>query len=75
MLHWHTWHAQLADYIISCNAHFCGLQVTLGPGLGAAALQCDAHAWLAFMHCFNLICKLEQYQDDCLRVYSCCAYA
>ena len=32
---WHTWHAGmcyalLADYIISCNAHSCGLQVTLG---------------------------------------------
>ena len=26
---WHTWHALLADYIISCNAHSCGLQ----PGL------------------------------------------
>ena len=23
-------HAQLSGYIISCNAHSCGLQVTLG---------------------------------------------
>ena len=27
---WHKWLALLADYIILCNAHSCGLQVTLG---------------------------------------------
>ena len=24
------WHVLLADYIISCSAHSCGLQVTVG---------------------------------------------
>ena len=34
------WHAQMADYIISCNVHSCSLQVTLGHrSMDSAALM------------------------------------
>ena len=32
LLTWHCAGTLLADYVIACNAHSCGLQVTLGLG-------------------------------------------
>ena len=40
---WHTWHALLANYIISCYVHSCGVQVTLG----LEAMQVMAMAFTA----------------------------
>ena len=50
----HAWHALLANYIISCNAHSCGLQVTLGLGIMQYYAKVMAMAFTA------LVCKLEQ---------------
>ena len=50
----HMWHARLANYIISCNAHSRGLQVTLG----LEAMQ--YYAKVMAMAFTALVCKLEQ---------------
>ena len=51
---WHTWHALLADYIILCNAHSCGLRVTLGLE------PMQYYAKVMAMTFTALVCKLEQ---------------
>ena len=59
LLTWHYagtrgMHALLADYVLLCNAHSCGLQVTLSLG---SNVQCYAQVMaLAFT---ALICKLD----------------
>ena len=52
-LGWHMWHARLADYIISCNVHSCGLQVTLGLEV------MQYYAKVMAMAFTDLVCKPE----------------